>query len=81
MKSTIGRPRLVTDAQVRTILTWHTNRKTMAQLARELNLPVTTVARVIQCKGQFKQPSPEQRQAVVEHRRALRKRLSSEGWI
>lgn len=68
MKSTIGRPRRLTDAQVAIILAWHEEIlvlkalraavKTQRQLARELGVAPSTVAHVIACRGQFKQASP-----------------------
>ena len=69
MKSTIGRPRRLTDAQVAIILAWHeeilvlkelrATVKTQRQLAQELGVAPSTVAHVIACRGQFKQASPE----------------------
>ena len=69
MKSTIGRPRRLTDAQVATILAWHeeilvlkalrATVKTQRQLAFELGVAPSTVAHVIACRGQFKQASPQ----------------------
>ena len=69
MKSTIGRPRRLTDAQVAIILAWHeeilelkafrARVKTQRQLALELGVAPSTVAHVIACRGQFKQGSPD----------------------
>jgi len=71
MKSTIGRPRALTDEQVAIILAWHEQYvawkalraalKTQRQLARELGVSPSTIAHVIACRGQFKQVSPERR--------------------
>ena len=47
MKSTKGRPRIVTDAQVIVILEWHATRKSLCQLAQELGLSVGLVQYVI----------------------------------
>jgi hypothetical protein len=68
MKSTIGRPRRLTDEQVACILAWHhqilalkalrASLKTQKQLAAELGVAPATIARVISCKGQYKKPSP-----------------------
>jgi len=68
MKSTIGRPRRLTDQQVAMILAWHeqilklkalrATVKTQRQLAQELGVAPSTVAHVIACQGQFKQASP-----------------------
>ena len=69
MRSTIGRPRRLTDAQVAIILAWHdeilvlkalrATVKTQRQLAQELGVAPSTVAHVIARRGQFKQASPE----------------------
>jgi hypothetical protein len=68
MKSTIGRPRSLTDEQVARILAWHeqilalkslrASLKTQRQLAAELGVAPATVARVIACRGQYKKPAP-----------------------
>ena len=68
MKSTIGRPRRLTDEQVARILAWHekilalkalrASLKTQKQIADELNVAPATIARVIACRGQYKKPSP-----------------------
>lgn len=85
MKSTVGRPRRVTDAQIRIILAWRAELvelkaarnavKTTRQLARELQLSTATISDVIRRHGLFKQPSPEQREAALRHRRATLRRL------
>src|SRR5581483_7446045 len=68
MKSTIGRPRRLTDQEVAIILAWHeqilalkalrATIKTQRQLACELGVAPSTIAHVIACRGQFKQASP-----------------------
>ena len=68
MKSTIGRPRRLTDEQVARIMAWHqqilalkslrATLKTQRELAAELGVAPSTVARVIACRGQFKKSSP-----------------------
>jgi hypothetical protein len=68
MKSTIGRPRRLTDEQVTRILAWHVqilalkalraSLKTQKQIAAELNVAPATIARVIACRGRYKKPSP-----------------------
>jgi hypothetical protein len=68
MKSTIGRPRRLTDEQVACILAWHeqilalkslrASVKTQRQLAAELGVAPATIARVIACSGQYKKPPP-----------------------
>ena len=80
MKSTVGRPRRVTDVQIRTILAWQAELvqlkaarkavKTIRQLARELQLSTATISDVIRKHGVFKQPSPEEREATLRQRRA-----------
>jgi DNA-binding transcriptional regulator YhcF (GntR family) len=80
VKSTVGRPRRVTDAQIRIILAWRAELaelkaarkavKTIRQLARELQLSTATISDVIRKHGLFKQPSPELREATLRHRRA-----------
>jgi hypothetical protein len=69
MNSTVGRPRAVTDAQVAAILEWHRGRKTLKQVARELNLSPGTVRNVIQRNGEYKQASPELRVVALARRR------------
>ena len=69
MRSTIGRPRRLTDAQVAIILAWHeeirtlkslrATIKTQRQLAFELGVAPSTIAHVIACRGQFKRGSPD----------------------
>lgn len=83
MKSTIGRPRALTDAEVQTVLAWHqqvmawralgAGIKTRKQLARELNVSPSTITRIIACHGEFKQASPESTDevALVRRGRAL----------
>lgn len=80
MKSTVGRPRRVTDEQVRIILLWYAELaelkarrkavKTIRQLARELQLSTSTISDVIRTHGVFKQPSPELREDTLRHRHA-----------
>jgi hypothetical protein len=85
VKSTVGRPRRVTDAQIRIILAWRAELvelkaarkavRTTRQLARELQLSTATISDVIRRHGLFKQPSPEQREATLRHRQATLRRL------
>lgn len=68
MNSTIGRPRRLTDEQVRFILAWHrqilalkahrASLKTQKQIAKELGVAPATIARVVACKGEYKKASP-----------------------
>jgi len=91
MKSTGGRPRVVTDAQVGAILKWHqeverlrelaASVKTLRELAEELGLPRGTVAEVIKRAGQYKQPSPEQRDAEISRRKRRIARLRQNGFM
>jgi IS30 family transposase len=81
MYSTKGRPRLITDAQVAAILEWHRNRKTLRKFAAELGLKRSTIQRVIERNGQYKQPSPEKRGLVVSRRQLRMQRLRKEGWL
>jgi hypothetical protein len=85
MKSTVGRPRILTDQQVAAILEWHDallvwkaqrkGLKTQRQLAKELGVTTGAIRRVICQRGEFKQPSPEHRSAELSARRARRARL------
>jgi hypothetical protein len=68
MKSKIGRPRKLTDHQVKLILAWHMRYliwralrrtlKTQRELAYELGVSQATISRVIHIWGQYKQDSP-----------------------
>lgn len=79
MKSLIGRPRRVTDRQIRTILAWHEAwsaleaqrkaLKTLRQLCQELGLSKGTVHYVIRSRGDLKQVSPEERPNALRTRR------------
>jgi IS30 family transposase len=80
MNSTIGRPRALTDRQVKIILAWHVRflawkalrrtLKSQRQLAVELGVSQGTISRAVRLHGQYKQVSPEQR--VSSRRRARR---------
>lgn len=75
MKSTIGRPRTLTDAQVEVILAshsrylaWKALRKTFKsqrELAQEFGVSQGTISRAVRLHGQYKQPSPEDRATAV----------------
>ncbi len=65
MKSTIGRPRTLTDRQVEAILTHHArylawkalrNFKTQRELARDFGVSQSAISRVIRDRGRFKKP-------------------------
>jgi hypothetical protein len=81
MHSTLGRPRSATDAQVDAIMKWHASRRTVAQFADEIGLPVSLVQYVISRDGKYKQASPERRhEALQVHRRQIG-RLRAGGWM
>jgi len=71
MKSTIGRPRTLTDTQVQVILVhharylaWKAQRltfKTQRELAREFGVSQATITRAVRIKGEYKQLSPKER--------------------
>lgn len=76
MKSTIGRPRALTQEQVNLILSWYDAMramKTLRQLAKELGVAPSTVYNVIRKRGEFKQPSRDCREAELSGRQAKRK--------
>lgn len=78
-KSTMGRPRRLSDADVERILTWHAARcawraagavlQSRRSLAAELGVSPSTVSHVIACRGCYKQPSPELRDRESAQRR------------
>jgi DNA invertase Pin-like site-specific DNA recombinase len=82
MKSTMGRPRRATDAQVEFILKWAADYMawlakrpkigSRQELAKHLGLSRTTVQRIIAESGHYKQITPEQHAA---HRAIRRKRM------
>lgn len=85
MKSTVGRPRALTDEMVARVLAWHeawcearVRLKTVDEIALELHVSVKTVRRAIERRGQYKQPSPEQRDSAVTARRQLLKHLENQ---
>ena len=81
-RSTLGRPRTVTDAQIQEIVTWAANRKTIAQKAYEMGISRGVIAHIIGTGGKdYKQPSPEQRTANLINDRAHRDQLRKEHWL
>ena len=84
-KSTVGRPRALTDRQVEVILAEHTRFlawralrqtvKSQRELAREFDVSQATISLAVRSKGDYKQPSPERRAATLAARRALRRRI------
>ena len=81
MNSTHGRPRSLTDAQVKAIMTWYYSPRTVPKLAKHMNLPVSTIQHCIEIRGRFKQASPELRQEALKRRRRKVARLRREGWM
>jgi phage terminase large subunit GpA-like protein len=78
-RSTTGRPRIVTDAQIREILTWAANRQTIQQKAQQMNLTASLLTYVIRTHGaSYKQPSPEQRVQNLVNDRVLRNHLRAQ---
>jgi DNA invertase Pin-like site-specific DNA recombinase len=85
MKSTTGRPRRATDEQIKFILERHAEYVAWLQkrpkigsqidLARHSGLSVTTVNRIIRESGQYKQTSPEERDAEKARRRQRMRRI------
>ena len=71
LKSTIGRPRALTNDEVTQVLTWHgaikalnaqrKALKTLRQLAGELGVPPSTVYNVIRRRGEYKLAPPVRR--------------------
>ena len=84
MKSTIGRPRALTDRQVKIILAWHVRYliwralhkmlKSQRELARELGVSQATISQAIRLAGEYKQISPDLRAAAIRVRRRTRVR-------
>jgi transposase len=68
MKSTIGRPRALTDRQVKIILAWHVRYlvwkalgktlKSQRELARKLQVSQATIGYAVRLNGQYKKASP-----------------------
>jgi hypothetical protein len=91
MKSTIGRPRKLSDAQVTTILQWHEAilawnalRKgipTQRALAKALGVSSSAVSHVVACRGHFKGSSQENRHAELTRRRRRLDRLRARGFL
>ena len=80
-RSTVGRPRKATQAQVEIILKWQRERRTLAQLAADLGLATSTVKHVLRMGGQYKQPPPEERAAALAERTAHVYSLADKGWL
>jgi len=72
MFSTNGRTRALTDTQVRRILQWQRDRKTLGQVARENGVSCGTIYTVIRNGGHYKRSVPltdAERRRVFEWRR------------
>ena len=81
-RSLLGRPRRLGEAQIARILDWHRNRRTVQDLACELNVSPSTVRNVIRTQGEgYKQPPPELRAATIEAVYRRRERLERRGLI
>jgi len=90
-KSTIGRPRVLTDRQVAMLLAeherflaWRALRKTVRsqrELARELGVSQGTVSRAVRSSGRYKQPDPENRAAELKRRRRRLAHLRAKGLL
>lgn len=71
MRNTIGRPRKLTDRQVKIILAWHARYviwralgrtlKSQGELARELGVSQSTISYVVRVGGRYKQVCPTRR--------------------
>jgi hypothetical protein len=89
MKSTVGRPRKVTDAQIARILAWHDDflvwqaerqkLQTITTLAEEMGLSRATISAVIKHRGEYKQGSPEKREMELKMRRERMSELRGRG--
>lgn len=67
--------RKLTEKQIAAILEWHRNRRTRAELAQELGVAKHLIGSAIWRRGNYKGPSPENRQRNLRERRALMERL------
>jgi len=75
-----GRQPKLTEEQVAAILEWHRQRKTRAQLARELGIKEAIVGTVIWRRGQFKSAPREDRARNLRERRTKVERLAAR-WL
>ena len=86
LRSTVGRPRRLTDQQIAKILKEYANylawralrRSVMSQrdLARAMGVSPATISYAVRLQGKYKQPSPDRRQANTKRRHdALPRRL------
>lgn len=70
LEPTMGRRRKLTDEQVHAILEWHRTHLTRAELAQELGIAKHLIGSAIRRRGQYKGPSPENREQNLRERRA-----------
>jgi hypothetical protein len=81
-RSTCGRPRDLTLAQIATVLAWHDSRVTLQQLAANLGVSTSTVVNAIKSRGtHYKQAPPEERVATLRVHRAYRQALREGRWL
>jgi hypothetical protein len=90
-RSTIGRPRALTDQQVEAILVesarfcaWRALRhtvKSQRQLAAEFGVSQATISLAIRSGGRYKQVSPDERAAEAKRRRDRLAGLRSKGLL
>jgi hypothetical protein len=91
LKSTVGRPRALTDRQVRQVLAayarflaWKALRRTVSsprQLATEFGVSRATIRLAIRSRGRYKQASPERRAEELRRRRRAFARLRAKGLL
>ena len=90
-KSTIGRPRALTDRQIARVLAeyerflaWKALRRTVKsqrQLAQEIAVSQVTVSRAVRSRGHYKQADPENRAAELKRRRRQLAALRGRGLL
>ncbi len=79
--STRGRPRLLTDAQVKRIMDWYRSPRSIRELAQAMGVTQSVIEHCIHIGGHYKQASPESIAAVREMNRSRRQRLRKAGWL
>jgi hypothetical protein len=90
-RSTIGRPRVLTDQQVEVLLAeharflaWQALRKSLKsqrELAREFGVSQATISLAVRSQGLYKQVSPEERNDELRRRREWLARLRARGLL
>jgi hypothetical protein len=91
LRSTIGRPRVLTERQIRRVLAaytrflaWKALRQTVQsprQLAEEFGVSYATIRFAIHSREHYKQASPERRAAELRRRRRAFARLRAKGLL